>query len=144
MIAVDCAIISDLKSSLDIQKQPSRGVLVKRCSENTQQIYKRTPIPKCDFNKIASNFIESTLRYDCSFVNLLHIFRTIFLKNTSGGLLLDIPMTKWEMCTQFLTKFTNLRILQNHSFLSLLLKNLTSLLLFSISFSKHELQTVTH
>ena len=28
-------------------KQPSRGVLKKRCSENMQQIYKRTPMPKC-------------------------------------------------------------------------------------------------
>ena len=35
------------------QKQPSRGVLRKRCSENMQQIYRRTPIPKCDFNKVA-------------------------------------------------------------------------------------------
>ena len=31
------------------QKQPPRGVLKKRCSENIQQIYRRTPIPKCDF-----------------------------------------------------------------------------------------------
>ena len=28
-------------------------VLIKRCSENIQQIYKRTPMPKCDFNKVA-------------------------------------------------------------------------------------------
>ena len=35
------------------QKQPSRGVLRKRCSENMQQIYRRTPMPKCDFNKVA-------------------------------------------------------------------------------------------
>ena len=35
------------------QKQPSRGVLRKRCSENMQQIYMRTPMPKCDFNKVA-------------------------------------------------------------------------------------------
>ena len=38
---------------LETQKQPSRGVLRKRCSENIQQIYKRTPMPKCDFNKDA-------------------------------------------------------------------------------------------
>ena len=31
-----------------LQKQPSRGVLKKRCSENMQQIYKRTPMPKCE------------------------------------------------------------------------------------------------
>ena len=34
------------------QKQPSRGILRKRCSENIQQIYRRTPMPKCDFNKV--------------------------------------------------------------------------------------------
>ena len=41
------------------QKQPSRGVPRKRCSENMQQIYRRTPIPKCDFNKVASIEITS-------------------------------------------------------------------------------------
>ena len=35
------------------QKQPPRGVLKKRCSENMQQIYRRTPMPKCDINKVA-------------------------------------------------------------------------------------------
>ena len=35
------------------QKQPSKGVLGKRCSENMQQIYWRTPMPKCKFNKVA-------------------------------------------------------------------------------------------
>ena len=34
-----------------IQKQPPRVVLSKRCSEKMQQIYKRTPMPKCEFNK---------------------------------------------------------------------------------------------
>ena len=36
-----------------MQKQPSRGVLRKRFSENMRQIYRRTPMPKCDFKKIA-------------------------------------------------------------------------------------------
>ena len=36
-----------------IKKQPPRGVLIKRCSENMQEIYRRTPVPKCDFNKVA-------------------------------------------------------------------------------------------
>ena len=35
------------------QKQPPRGVPRKRCSEIMQQIYRRTPMPKCDFNKVA-------------------------------------------------------------------------------------------
>ena len=29
-----------------LQKQPSRGVLRKRCSENMQQIFKKTPFPR--------------------------------------------------------------------------------------------------
>ena len=36
-----------------IEKQPSTGVFRKRCSENMQQIYRRTPMPKCDFNEFA-------------------------------------------------------------------------------------------
>ena len=69
-------------------KQPSRGVLRKRCSESIQQIYRRAPMLKCNFNKVARNVIEILLRYGCSFVNLLIIFRTPFPKNTYGGLLL--------------------------------------------------------
>ena len=69
-----------------LQKQPSRVVLKKRCSENMQQVYRRAPMPKCDFNKVACNFIEITLWHGCSPVNLLHIFRTPFLKSTSGRL----------------------------------------------------------
>ena len=43
------------KSKWDIlQKQPYRGVLRKWRSENMQQIYRRTPMLKCDFNKVAS------------------------------------------------------------------------------------------
>ena len=61
------------------QKQPPRGVIRKRCSENMQQIYGRTIMPKCNFNKAALQ-----LRDGCSPVNLLHIFRTPFLKNTAG------------------------------------------------------------
>ena len=44
---------SQQTSKMDsIQKQPPRGVPRKRCSENMQQIYRRTPMPKCDFNKV--------------------------------------------------------------------------------------------
>ena len=41
-------IIKDCKK----QKQPSRCVL-KKCSENILKIFMRTPMPKCDFNKVA-------------------------------------------------------------------------------------------
>ena len=42
-------------------------------------------MPKCDFN-----FIRIALRHGCSPVNFPHIFRTPFLKNISGRLLLTI------------------------------------------------------
>ena len=64
------------------QKQPSRGILRKRCSENIQQIYRRTLLPKCDFT------LEITLRHECSPVKFVEIFRTYFAKNTSKVLLL--------------------------------------------------------
>ena len=38
------------------QKQLLRGVPWKRCSKNMQQIYRRTPMPKSDFNKVAKQF----------------------------------------------------------------------------------------
>ena len=44
-------------------------------------------MPKCDFNKVV---IENTLWYGFSPVNLLHIFRTPFTKNTSERMLLII------------------------------------------------------
>ena len=69
----------------DVKKQPFRGVVRKRCSENIQQIYRRTPI---------CNFIIITLRHGCSLIKLLHIFRTSFYKNTSGGLLLEVKESK--------------------------------------------------
>ena len=37
---------------------------------------------KCDFNKVASKFIEIAHRHGYSPVNLLHIFRTPFYTNT--------------------------------------------------------------
>ena len=74
-----------------IQKQPSIGVPWKRCSENMQQIYKENTHGEV---RLQSNFIEITLRHGCSSANLLHIFRTTFLKNISGWLLLKISRTE--------------------------------------------------
>ena len=41
------------------------GVLRKRCSENKQQIYKKTPMPKSDFNKVALH--TSAYVFSCKF-----------------------------------------------------------------------------
>ena len=71
-------------------QKPRKGVLKNEYSENMHQIYRNTPMPKCDFNKVACNFTEITRRHGCSSLNLLHIFRTSFPQNTSGGLLLFV------------------------------------------------------
>ena len=47
-------------------------------------------MPKCYLNKVACNFIEIAIRHGCSLVNFLHIFRPLFLKNTSGQQLLSM------------------------------------------------------
>ena len=48
--------------------------------------------------KLFCSFIGITLRRGCSPVNLLHYFRTPFLKNTSGGLLLFVPFKTRFAC----------------------------------------------
>ena len=48
--------------------------------------------------KLLCNFIEITLRHGFSPVNLLHIFRKPFPKNTSGGLLLISEAVPLQVC----------------------------------------------
>ena len=81
-------LINNSKKLSDIQIQPSRGALKKRCSENIQQIYKRTHM-----SKLLCNFTEILLRLGCSPLNLLYLFRTPPRKKTSGVLPLDIIKT---------------------------------------------------
>ena len=64
-----------------------KGVL-RICSKFTGEHPSRIAISM----KLQRNFIEITLRHACSLVNLLHIFRTPFLKNTSGRLLLNLSI----------------------------------------------------
>ena len=63
----DFVNVGILKAIYHAQKQPTRGVPRKRCSENIQQIYRRTPMPKCGFNNVA-------LRSGCFMCYLSHIF----------------------------------------------------------------------
>ena len=58
-----------------ILKRSFKGVLAKRCFENMKQIYRRTPMRKCDFNKVW---------FQVWFQNTFH-------KNISEGMLLWIP-----------------------------------------------------
>ena len=68
-------------------KQPSRSVLRKRCSKNMQQIYRRTPMAKSDFNKVENQLycnhfgIGVLLEIYCIFSKYL------FSQNTSERLL---------------------------------------------------------
>ena len=91
-----------------MQKQPSRGVLRKRCSENVLQIYRRTLMPKCDFNKIAlqlywnrtsawmfsckfATYFQSTSSFEhlwtTAFVNVyeIHLFILCFMYKSKHG-----------------------------------------------------------
>ena len=72
-----------------VQNQPSRCVLRKRCSKNIQQIYRRTPCRSAISIKLQSKFIEMAIWHECSPINLLHNFRTPFLKNSFGGAVFD-------------------------------------------------------
>ena len=51
--------------------------------------------------KLLCNFIEITLRRECSLINLLYIFRTLLPKNTSGHLLLVVQ--RWFTTKVILT-----------------------------------------
>ena len=82
---------SEIISSVYYQKQPPRGVLMKRCSENMRQIYRRTRMLKCDFNKVAllkSHFGMGVLLQIC------YIFSEYLYNNASGGLLLFMEHSK--------------------------------------------------
>ena len=77
-----CTIFSAM--ILLIQKHPSREFLQKKCSENTLQIYRRTPMPKCDFNKVAKQLYWN---HTLALVLSCNVSRTLFYMNTSEGLL---------------------------------------------------------
>ena len=78
-------------------------VLQDRCRSNPQEVFLRKgfrkicskftgehPCRRVILIKLPSNFIEITPWHACSPVNLLHIFRASFPRNTSGGMLLQI------------------------------------------------------
>ena len=97
-----------LNAPLDMQKQPFMGVLRKRCSENIQQIYWKTPIPKCGISKFPGQLYWNRTSHGCSPVNLLHIFRKRFPKNIYGGLLLDMLGGKGLLkISKFVTSWTS-------------------------------------
>ena len=78
----DSQKINDLLGSEGIQqKQPSSGILRKRFAETMQQIYRRTPISKCEFNKL--HFRMGALMY-VKFAACI-FSEHIFLRNPLDG-----------------------------------------------------------
>ena len=83
-----------------------KGVL-KICSKVTGEHPCRSAISI----KLLCNFIKIALRHGCSPVNLLHIFRTPFLKNTSGWLLLKFDrVLNTPLCYYHLSKHDSISI----------------------------------
>ena len=72
-----------------------------KCAENLQEnihAWWSALSMKCDFNKVGCNSIEIALRHGFSPLNLLHIFRTPFAKNTwrAASVSWEINFEKWE------------------------------------------------
>ena len=82
-------IIEDFMKNL---KQPSRDILRKKCSEMKicNKFAREHPCRSATSIKLLCSFIKTALRHGCSSVNLLHVFITLFLTDTSEGLLLKI------------------------------------------------------
>ena len=90
-----------------LHRQPRIGVLKKRYSEIMQQIYRRTLMSNCDFNKVAKQLYlnnTSTWVFSCKFS--AYNFQIPFLKNTSRGLLL--PLLLLLLQQRLLLKMTTL------------------------------------
>ena len=84
-------------------KLPCRGVPRKMCSWNMQQIYRKTFMPKCNFSKVALQLYWNP-------INLMHISRTFFSKNSSGWLLLkntEQVLAVGYFCKNALSKMFN-------------------------------------
>ena len=88
---VDWYLFTDYVRVDNLMKQPPRIVFIgkgvmKICSKFTGE----HPCLSAISVKLLCNFIEITLRYGCSPVNVMHIFRTPFPKNTSGRLVMNL------------------------------------------------------
>ena len=70
------------------RSSPPEVFLGKRVLKIYSKFTREHPCQSVISIKLPSNSIKITLRHGCSPVNLLHIFRTPFPKNTSGRLLL--------------------------------------------------------
>ena len=85
-------LLTRYQMRLETEKEPTRGFLKKSFLKICCKFTEEHPCRSAISLKLLCNFIEIALRHGCSPVNLLHIFRTLFPRNTSGWLLLETPM----------------------------------------------------
>ena len=71
------------------QKQPTEVFLRTGVLKICRKFIREHPFQSVILIKLLCKFIDTALRHGCSPVNLLHIFRTLFHKNTSGWLLVS-------------------------------------------------------
>ena len=87
----------------DFQKQPFTNVLQNRCSYKFLKIHMKTPY--------TCNSVKKILQRRCFPVNLAKFLKTLFLKNTSGRLLLVFSFvllffaTQWTNRNEFFSIF---------------------------------------
>ena len=77
-----------------VQKQPS---IIKWCSINIQQIYRRTPTPKCDFNKFAEHLYWNHTTAWVFYFKLAAYFFIFFSKHLFWGLLLIFSVNSFHV-----------------------------------------------
>ena len=78
-----------------VQKQPSTKVILGKVVLEISIKFTGEHLCRSAISiKLQSNFIEIKLWHRCSHVNLLHIFRTAFYRNTYEGLLLKVAFKK--------------------------------------------------
>ena len=91
-----------------LQKQPSRSVFRKRCSDNMQQIYRRTPILKCDFNKVALQLYwnrASAWVFSCKFA--------AYFQNIFSNEHLWTAASEARNCIQFFCEFKKCSLVES-------------------------------
>ena len=94
------------------QKQLSIGAFIKGCSENMQQIYRRAPMLKCDFNKVVLELYwnhTSAWMFSCKFCCIF--LEHLFLRTPQEGCFYILYYFQIMMLPCFLLLFANILLL---------------------------------
>ena len=91
------------KIFFDTWRCPPKVLLGRDVLQICSKFIGKHPCQSVISKKLICNFIEITLRHECSPGNLLHIFRTLSYKSTCRGLLLSETLTGTPLnCLQYL------------------------------------------